>query len=1697
MKFAPVNLYIQATVCLIILVCSNSLGTAQNVFSVEEYMVHEAGQGIPELEGMTTYRIYVELENEADFVSAIYGGSAEPFSVNVEEPMFNSTFATGGTSGGVIAILTSYFPEVGFDSWFTIGLENAPSAPGQMDVSVLQSEDQPFVENFVAGSPTDGLGFEINDEMGGAWFVLNGTTNGYAGEDLRVLVMQITTASVPWGTLNAQVIPADGSSDSEKIQFGFNGTEVWDLSPPPAVSGCTDPAACNYDESATDDDGSCFYDDCTGCTDIYACNYDSLADADDGSCEYLSCQGCTDLTACNYDENAIYNDGSCDYISCADAGCTIPLACNYDPEAEVNDGSCEFSSCVGCTDESADNYDMSATQDDGSCQFLGCTNPLACNYDFTANVSNDSCDFVTCVGCMDTAACNYSPDFTISSPGFCEFPEEFYDCSDVCLNDLDMDGICDELEIEGCTNPSAENYSADATDDDGTCILPVLGCTNPLACNFDPSANLNDGSCDFVSCTGCTIDSACNYDPEATVSNNGTCNFPNDGEDCEGNCINDIDGDGICNEFEIPGCTNELASNFLELATENDGSCVFPAVCNDPEACNYVPYEGYCIAVEPYAVHEGMVGDSDLTGFTTYRVYALCENESDFVSAVSGDSDFPTSIYSTTNFYHQAAGSVLAETSNPMVFPLIPDLEFDSWVTIGLDGPVSGETGELGVSVLEGDDPWVEPFESGEALTINDDLGGVWYVLNGATNGVAGEDLKVLLGQFTTDGLLGGQMYVQFFEEGDGINGAFSKMIDLQDACIAPQSEGCAFPEPYLGCDGNCLSDMDEDGICDEFEIPGCMDVEANNFDAEATDDDGSCDFTVDPCAPDLTAPSFVFVPADSTVLCSEPMPTGMAIAVDDCDEDVQVIFVDGPIEFVFDCPPFNYLCTRTFYATDDAGNVSEAQQMITVADTLAPEFLNLPADTLFINELDGEEIPEPFMVIQDACDSNADWVAVDELVMSGVASSLLHRTYTASDACGNSSQWQQVLSVILMLPGCTDALACNFDEQANSDDGTCDYPQDFVDCDGTCLNDEDGDGVCDEIEILGCVSSNACNFLEVATEDDGSCDFCSCADEESPVFGLEIDTIQVHVGGALDGLVTYRFYATTENSDDFVSSVYGNDIDTLKLISSTEWYQDTMGSLLPQNISEGVFSTFPDVAFDSWLTIGLDGPLMDDENNVNTVGMPGGGSWTAAFESGEDVILDDAVGGAWFILNGGTNGIAGDDLKVLIAQLTTSGSISGQLNVQIFEQGNNENASTHHFTFEGAEWTNPVSNANACGCTDDAAMNFDNEAEYEDDTCIYPVPGCTDSVACNFDVGADINDGSCVYAEPELDCNGACLEDADADGVCDAFEIFGCTDDLACNYEINATEDDGACEYALFALDCDGNCLNDTDGDGVCDENELNGCTDSGALNYDDAATDDDGSCAYCSLSASAVVFDVSCFGGTDGSASISAEGAYPLDSAVQFQLLPAGEPTVDPVFLNLAAGSYEVVAIDFAGCQDTLEFTIAEPEELQVLLNDVVGSEEGQFQGSIEVDVIGGTGEYDFSWTQLEDVEFSSTDQNLTNLTPGTYVLSVLDANGCNAVSFEIVVESIVGLIENQSKIFMLYPNPAKDWIQIEWNEGTQWSSLLAYDMQGKLVADIPIHSLELGARIDVSNWSSGSYLVLLSDGIEQHNLHVIKSE
>jgi hypothetical protein len=93
------------------------------------------------------------------------------------------------------------------------------------------------------------------------------------------------------------------------------------------------------------------------------------------------------------------------------------------------------------------------------------------------------CDEDEVEGCTDSSACNYDSSSTIDTDNsLCEYAVEYFDCNGDCINDTDGDGTCDELEILGCTDSTAFNYDLEATDDDDSCCL-ISGCTSSLAFN--------------------------------------------------------------------------------------------------------------------------------------------------------------------------------------------------------------------------------------------------------------------------------------------------------------------------------------------------------------------------------------------------------------------------------------------------------------------------------------------------------------------------------------------------------------------------------------------------------------------------------------------------------------------------------------------------------------------------------------------------------------------------------------------------------------------------------------------------------------------------------------------------------------------------------------------------------------------------------------------------------------------------------------------------------------------------------------------------------------------------------------------------------------------------------------------------------------------------------------------------------------
>ena len=175
--------------------------------------------------------------------------------------------------------------------------------------------------------------------------------------------------------------------------------------------------------------------------------------------------------------------------------------------------------------------------------------------------------------------------------------------------------------------------------------------------------------------------------------------------------------------------------------------------------------------------------------------------------------------------------------------------------------------------------------------------------------------------------------------------------------------------------------------------------------------------------------------------------------------------------------------------------------------------------------------------------------------------------------------------------------------------------------------------------------------------------------------YWLGLEEYAVHTSGDLEGMTTYRLYLNMLNPTDYLSACSGSEENPWILESTTTpaWYNTpSVSELFADAINPAFFDAFPNLEYDSWLTIGASSA--EDGMDISNVVDPFYDAF-AAFENGENINSDSPVGNLWFTLYPGLEelndaGFAGEDLKVLVAQITTSGTLSGSLYVQIFPEG-------------------------------------------------------------------------------------------------------------------------------------------------------------------------------------------------------------------------------------------------------------------------------------------------------------------------------------------------------------------------------------------------------------------------------------------
>ena len=156
----------------------------------------------------------------------------------------------------------------------------------------------------------------------------------------------------------------------------------------------------------------------------------------------------------------------------------------------------------------------------------------------------------------------------------------------------------------------------------------------------------------------------------------------------------------------------------------------------------------------------------------------------------------------------------------------------------------------------------------------------------------------------------------------------------------------------------------------------------------------------------------------------------------------------------------------------------------------------------------------------------------------------------------------------------------------------------------------------------------------------------------------------------------------------------------------------------------------------------------------------------------------------------------------------------------------------------------------------------------------------------------------------------------------------------------------------------------------------------------------------------------DNSCFGSNDASIELSLSGGLPfdgMDEIYQVEWIGPNNFTSSALSINnLIAGDYYLKVTDANNCLFESTYTINEPDEF--VFNSISFDPEtiscaGSEDGKISVEVSGGTIPYSYTWTK--DGIFYSNEQNLDNLGPGLYMLTVDDLLNCGSITQTFLVE------------------------------------------------------------------------------------------
>ena len=866
---------------------------------------------------------------------------------------------------------------------------------------------------------------------------------------------------------------------------------------------------------------------------------------------------------------------------------------------------------------------------------------------------------------------------------------------------------------------------------------------------------------------GCMDSTALNYDSSATVDD-GSCAYPPCGGFINSHAYQMCWGDQAAIQFEWEGDTtySECDVDVIHIGDASGWSVFFP---------------GHWPAVNGWSGFAVQVGNGQMPPNWSVEHFAVLEY---------ADGNFSDTIFYTPTPCITGCTDSTAASYNP-------------WATID-DGSCGGTTcdpaTEQQITMTIRLDNW--PQETGWQLVTNaganiqtpsgtytyNDIG-VTYTYNFCVSATAGFEL--ILTDTYGDGIAGngtagsaGEVVfydcngdtITYLTSGTWLDGNQNPVgVNFGTVAYSTSQNGvaCAGPPPVLGCldpayqEFNPLANTN-DSSCVNLHVYGCTDDTMFNYNPNATIMDliPTCNYTliIEDDAADGWGNCYLGVSQGANTwtytmgpgLYSQSFPLNL-----DSDKPVTVYYFEVP-------------------------NAQNPDPQQTTFQTMQNSFLliNAYGDTLlsegtnpFANNGQGalQGFATPFWITYSAlpaCGNYCEPVIVgcmDILAYNYDSFANTNDTCYYNPGCTNPGYLEYYTQgytadindgscSTLIISGCTDSTAFNYDPLANLDNGGC-LPIILGCMNPLAFNynaNANTNDTCIAV-VYGCMSSIAINYDSLANTDDGSCIGITygCTDSTmwnySPSANTDDGSCIPYIYGCMDPMMwNFDPLANTDNGA-CIAFIYG-------CTDSTMFNYDPLANTNNDNCIPYIYGCINPIA--------LNYNPQANTDDFSCILPIYGCMDSTAFNYNPLANVDN--GSCVPIVLGCTDPIAlnycdscnTDDFSCILPIYGCTDSTMFNYN----PLANVDNNSCVSFVY---------------GCTDPSMLNYNPEANTENFSCIPYIYGCTDSTALNYDSTANTSNGSCVTI------------------------VEGCMDQSAFNYDINANVHDSV--SCLFDAGCIG----------------------------------------------------------------------------------------------------------------------------------------------------------------------------------------------------------------------------------------------------------------------------------------------------